>query len=102
MLRRCMTSAAARRPQPVRRSAASSRRKVEKRDALQAAPEPQPPSEYQPPLEMPQPTMGQELKSSFLWGIGMAVGFSMLGVVARVFMEEAPKDPSGLVASDDA
>ncbi|KDO28041.1 hypothetical protein SPRG_20202 [Saprolegnia parasitica CBS 223.65] len=94
MLRRMMSSGVGRRPLPARRPASASRRKTEKRDALEVAPEAPAPAEYsQAPAEIPRPpTMGQELKSSFLWGIGMAFGFSMLGVVARVFMEEAPND----------
>ncbi|EQC25452.1 hypothetical protein SDRG_16671 [Saprolegnia diclina VS20] len=94
MLRRMVSSSVGRRPLPARRPASASRRKTEKRDALEVAPEVSAPAEHlQTPTEIPQPpTMGQELKSSFLWGIGMAFGFSMLGVVARVFMEAAPKD----------
>ncbi|OQS06391.1 hypothetical protein THRCLA_20385 [Thraustotheca clavata] len=84
-------STASRRPQPVRRAAGASRRRVEKRNEIETVQDIAPPAEYVPPQVETLPTVGQELKSSFLWGVGMALGFSMLGVVARVFMEEAPK-----------
>ncbi|CAK4084572.1 unnamed protein product [Aphanomyces euteiches] len=111
MLRRCF-SAVSKGPKAVRRPANEARRVTEKaeRDALTTAPEPQAPAPYQEQLyqhfEQPQ-TMGQVLKSNFLWGIGMSLGFIVIGGIFRAFMEETPKpqmcewDGAFLVAPSD-
>ncbi|ETV96371.1 hypothetical protein H310_10526 [Aphanomyces invadans] len=92
MLRRCF-SAAVRPPKAVRRSAQDSRRvtpdKVEDSHALQTTAETPAPAAYQPPPfeHQPEPTFGQVMKSNFLWGAGMSLGFILIGGIFRAFME---------------
>ncbi|RLO05435.1 hypothetical protein DYB28_001857, partial [Aphanomyces astaci] len=85
-------AAAARPPKAVRRAAPDSRRVTTEKaeqDALQTTAETPAPAAYQPPPfeHQQEPTFGQVMKSNFLWGAGMSLGFILIGGIFRVFME---------------
>ncbi|ETV81730.1 hypothetical protein H257_05323 [Aphanomyces astaci] len=99
MLRRCF-SAAARPPKAVRRAAPDSRRVTTEKaeqDALQTTAETPAPAAYQPPPfeHQQEPTFGQVMKSNFLWGAGMSLGFILIGGIFRVFMEPSVASTTG-------
>ncbi|KAG7400373.1 hypothetical protein PHYBOEH_005961 [Phytophthora boehmeriae] len=74
------------RAKPIRVKKSAARRTVpdapKQTDALTEAPAPLPPSNpFVPPEQQPPQTFGGVMKESFLWGIGMALAFSVIGVV---------------------
>ncbi|EGZ25418.1 hypothetical protein PHYSODRAFT_485735 [Phytophthora sojae] len=83
---RSFSSAGIKRAKPIRVKKSEARRVVpdapKLSNALTEAPAPPPPanpfvhSEQQPPQ-----TFGGVMKESFLWGMGMAVAFSVVGIV---------------------
>ncbi|RHX98486.1 hypothetical protein DYB36_006843 [Aphanomyces astaci] len=93
-------AAAARPPKAVRRAAPDSRRVTTEKaeqDALQTTAETPAPAAYQPPPfeHQQEPTFGQVMKSNFLWGAGMSLGFILIGGIFRVFMEPSVASTTG-------